>query len=232
METLKDLIEDLAKVVVEDFDGKVVWIGIHPNNRPGMSGASYKNQMLRATLPNNCEFIGEARSFSAENYYRLTFKWPAKNINPRIINFGNIKFGFSLTRKIENVFYAKRILGKKLIFLDKTENIPELTQYLSSKVETLVKNYDAPSTITAFWGGKLNEEGLQLEVRQISEIDWMVSYTKEMEKANFTNSKPSLIKKLKNRIEVTAQESKRKKYRLLKGAIDFNLKFYELLQSY
>jgi hypothetical protein len=204
METLKDLIEDLAKVVVEDFKGEVLWIGIHPKNTVKMANDANREHMLKAIIPMNCEFVGESLSYSypTKNLYKLKFIWDSKEINPRIKNFGNLNFGFSLTKEIKNVFYAKRIIGKKFIFFDKTENIPELNRYLSSKVDSLVKEYEDPILLESFWGGVLNNEGLKLEVRQISEIKWAV----------------------RNREE--------KRHKLLKGAIDFNLKFFELLQSY
>jgi|GEM_PF-3253849 hypothetical protein len=201
VETLKDLIEDLARVVVEDFGGEITWIGIHPKNTAKMTTDANKHQMLKARLPHNCEFIGEALSFShpTENYYRLTFKWDANKINSKIKSFGDLKIGFTRTK---SEFYIRRVLGKKFLFLDKSEYVPVLTQYFSSKIESLLKKFEEPVILKAYWGGLLNKKELKLEIREISEVDWAVPNRKE------------------------------KRRRLLREAIDFNLKFFELLQGY
>jgi hypothetical protein len=200
VETLKDLIEDLARVVVEDFNGEIIWIGIHPKNTSKMTTDANKHQMLKAKLPHNCEFIGETLSYSTptENYYTLTFIWDAKDANPRIRNFGDLKMGFS----IKKGFYVKRILGKKLLILDNTEDVPKLIQFFSNKVNSLLETFERPDIFKAFWKGRLNDRELKLEIGEISQIYWAVGNRKE------------------------------KRRRLLREAIDFNLKFFELLQSY
>jgi hypothetical protein len=200
VETLKDLIEDLAKVVVEDFNGEIIWIGIHPKNTAKMTTDANKHQMLKARLPHNCEFIGEALSYSTptKNYYSLTFKWDAKDVNPRMRDFGDLKMGFS----IKKGFYVKRVLGKKLLILDKTEDVHELTQFFSNKVNSLLETFERSDILKAYWKGHLNQKELKFEIGEISEFKWAVPNRKE------------------------------KRRRLLREAIDFNLKFFELLQGY